>query len=75
MYQTKPLLERDYYNIFSRGAQEPKTGAAVLRKRAESDTGLVFPGPPQKFAKQSFAGKRLRPQAHFEANRRASGGT
>lgn len=63
MYQTKPLLERDYYNIFSRGAQEPKTGAAVLRKKAESDTGLVF------------AGKRLRPQARFEANRRVSGGS
>ena len=41
MYQTKPLLERVYYNIFPSGTQEPKTGAAILRKKAASGVPLA----------------------------------
>lgn len=63
MYQTKPLLERDYYNIFSRGAQEPKNRRGGFAQKV------------RKRYRAFFAGKRLRLQAHFEANRRASGGT
>ena len=31
MYQTKPLLERDYYTTFSPGAQEQKSGRAPAK--------------------------------------------
>ena len=47
------------------------------KRRSKANFGVAAPraaGPPQKFAKQNFVGKCLRPQARFEANRRASGG-